>query len=217
MRSWAHRRQTPVESVAAGDRIPHGGCSIFAHWRELLLGRCQRGRRSCRGRRASSPGAGGAASPGRRRVPPGQRGGWRCRVSPGQHRSWRRRASPGRHGSQQRRAEPGAQDRAGAAREQAALSLAGIAAGRCGMGRSSGRNWKLIRPPTIYQALAEEKKKNRRRVGEPAKSRKIGRGGGVARCGQVGSWLARVLNIIQYLGYPIALLYIYIYSKQLQM
>ena len=107
MRSWAHRRQTPVESVAAGDRIPHGGCSIFAHWRELLLGRCQRGRRSCRGRRASSPGAGGAASPGRRRVPPGQRGGWLCRVSPGQHRSWRRRASPGRHRSQQGRAEPG--------------------------------------------------------------------------------------------------------------
>ena len=149
----------PVESVAAGDRIPHGGCSIFVHWRELLLGRCQRGRRSCRGRRASSPGASGAASPGRRRVPPGQRGGWRCRVLPGQHRSWQRRASPGRHGSQQRRAEPGAQDRAGAAREQAALSLAGIAAGRCGTGRSSGRNWKLIRPPTIYQALAEEKKK----------------------------------------------------------
>jgi len=55
--------------------------------------------------------------------------------------------------------EPGAQDRAGAAREQAALSLAGIAAGRCGTGRSNGRNWKLIRPPTIYQALAEEKKK----------------------------------------------------------
>ena len=55
--------------------------------------------------------------------------------------------------------EPGAQDRAGAAREQAALGLAGIAAGRCGTGRSSGRNWKLIRPPTIYQALAEEKKK----------------------------------------------------------
>jgi len=67
--------------------------------------------------------------------------------------------------------EPAAQGGAGAAREQAALSLAGIAAGRCGMRRSSGRNWKLIRPPTIYQALAEEKKKNRRRVGEPAKSR----------------------------------------------
>ena len=197
MRSWAHRRQTPVESVAAGDRIPHGGCSIFAHWRELLLGRCQRGRRSCRGRRASSPGAGGAASPGRRRVPPGQRGGWRCRVSPGQHRSWRRRASPERHGSQQRRAEPGAQDHAGAAREQAALSLAGIAAGRCGMGRSSGRNWKLIRPPTIYQALAEEKKKtdggwgNRRRA---EKSDGVGVGELVAGVSW-GAGLARVLNI----------------------
>jgi len=115
---------------------------------------------------------------------------------------------PGAQGGAGAAREPGAQDRAGAAREQAALSLAGIAAGRCGTGRSSGRNWKLIRPPTIYQALAEEKKKNRRRVGEPAKSRKIGRGGGGARCGRVGSWLARVLNIIQYLGYPIAL-YIY--------
>ena len=202
MRSWAHRRQTPVESVAAGDRIPHGGCSIFAHWRELLLGRCQRGRRSCRGRRASSPGAGGAASPGRRRVPPGQRGGLAVQGLAGaaQELAAQGVAGPAR--------EPAAQGGAGAAREPVALSLARIAAGRCGTGRSSGRNWKLIRPPTIYQALAEEKKKNRRRVGEPAKSRKIGRGGGGARCGRVGSWLARVLNIIQYLGYPIAL-YIY--------
>jgi len=94
--------------------------------------------------------------------------------------------------------EPGAQDRAGAAREQAALSLAGIAAGRCGTGRSSGRNWKLIRPPTIYQALAEEKKKKPTEGGGTGEEQKNRTGGGGARCGRVGSWLARVLNIINY-------------------
>jgi len=106
MRSWAHQRQTPVESATAGNRIPHGGCS-FAHWRleRASVGEVPRGRRSCRGRHASSPEAGGAASPGRCRVPPGQCG--RCKFSPGQHRSWRRMASPGWHRSQQHRALPG--------------------------------------------------------------------------------------------------------------